>query len=276
MPDLILPLKTAVAAVLAAAHALLSAAGLDPGAGGTWAAAIALLVLLVRLALLPAVAHGVRQARAAALARPQLLQLCERYAGRRDPEALQRYAAQQRAVRAEHGLSPLGCLPALLQLPVAFALYAVLADVAAGRPVGAMDAALVASAGSASIAGARLADRLGGLAAAPGQLAVAVGLAVASALLSYATQRWFVLPNVALDGLPEAMAGAQRLMPAVSAVGLLASAAVVPVGLLLYWVAGNACTLAQQALITRYWPTPGTPAHEALLARRPGRPRTTR
>ena len=264
MPDLILPLKTAVAAVLAAAHALLSAAGLDPGAGGTWAAAIALLVLLVRLALLPAVAHGVRQARAAALARPQLLQLCERY------------AAQQRAVRAEHGLSPLGCLPALLQLPVAFALYAVLADVAAGRPVGAMDAALVASAGSASIAGARLADRLGGLAAAPGQLAVAVGLAVASALLSYATQRWFVLPNVALDGLPEAMAGAQRLMPAVSAVGLLASAAVVPVGLLLYWVAGNACTLAQQALITRYWPTPGTPAHEALLARRPGRPRTTR
>ena len=72
MPDLAFPvhlLENLVAAVLAAAHTGLTALGLAPNSGLTWASAIALLVVAVRVALLPLVAHGIRAARAGARAR---------------------------------------------------------------------------------------------------------------------------------------------------------------------------------------------------------------
>lgn len=260
MPDLLLPLKYAVAAVLAGAHTALTSLGLDPHAGLTWALAIAAVVAAVRSALLPFVVHGVRAGRAAALAAPRLAQLRARHVDRNDPAAVRALLAEQRAVRAEHGVPRWGCLSALLQLPLVFALYAVLSDVSAGRSVGAMDAALVASAGTASILGVRLADRVSALTAAPGQLEVVALLAAAAAGLSFATQRLFVLPNLATDGLPEQFLAAQRLMPAASAVGVLVAAWAVPAGLLVYWVAGNAWTMAQQAAIARWWPTPGSAA----------------
>ncbi|MCA0436834.1 MAG: membrane protein insertase YidC [Actinobacteria bacterium] len=278
LPDLLLPLKLLVAAVLAVSHDGLVGAGLAPGSGAAWALAIVLLVVVVRAALLPAVWHGVRTAHAAARARPALTQLRDRYAARldahrrdpaRDPDALREMLAEQRAVQAEHGMSRLGCLPALAQVPVLVALYAVLTDVAAGRPVGAMDAALVASAGSASLLGAGLADRFGGFASTPGQgWAVVLLLAGVAAALSFATQHWFVLPNTVLTGLPEPMRAVQRLLPAASAVGVVAAATAVPVGVLVYWVAGNAWMLGQQAAIARWWPTPGSAAAEAQAARR--------
>ena len=45
----------------------LTALGLAPNSGLTWASAIALLVVAVRVALLPLVAHGIRAARAASV-----------------------------------------------------------------------------------------------------------------------------------------------------------------------------------------------------------------
>lgn len=77
-----------------------------------------------------------------------------------------------------------------------------------------------------------------------------------------------MLPNLVLDGMPAAFADAQRMMPALSAVGVLVAASAVPVGLLVYWVASNAWTLGQQAVVTRWFPTPGSAAHLAWQARR--------
>lgn len=272
LSPVVLPVELALATVLAGAHAALARAGLDPAGGLTWTLAIALVVLVVRVALLPAVAHTVRSARAAALARPKLAALRATYAGRRDADSLRALAAERRAIQAEHGLSPWGCLPALAQLPVVFALYSLLTDVSAGRGLGAMDAALVASAGSASILGVRLADRLATVGADPRHLAVVALFAAASAALSYATQRWFVLPNTASVGelmgdVAEPLAAAQRLMPMLSAAGVLVAATAVPLGLLVYWLANSAWTLAQQAVIARRWPTPGSPAADRRAVR---------
>ena len=66
------PFTHVLAAVLSAAHAGLTALGLDSHAGLTWLLCIAAVVALVRVALLPFVVHGVRTAHAAARARPQL------------------------------------------------------------------------------------------------------------------------------------------------------------------------------------------------------------
>lgn len=242
------PLSHALAAVVAAAHAGLTSLGLDPAAGPVWVLSVAAVVVVVRLALLPLAVHAARQARAAAAARPHLRALAERYRDRKDPAALRRYAEERRRIATEHRLSPLGCLPLLAQLPVWFALYHLLADVAAGSPVGALDGGLVASFGAATLLGVPLAAR--------GHLAggwVVVALAGTAALLTFVTQRYVAAP-AALDGVPEAVARVQQLLPALSAVGLLVAAGFVPVALLVHWVANAAWTLGQTAALRRLVP----------------------
>jgi YidC/Oxa1 family membrane protein insertase len=215
------PISHVLAAVLAKAHTGLVSLGADPGSGTTWVLCVAVLVVIVRAALLPLVAHGVRQAHAAARARPQLTDL----------------------------------LPVLIQLPVLVALYHLLSNVAAGVAVGAVTPHLVASLGAATLLGLPLAER-GYLGAGWSHLAVVGGLAVVAALLSYFTQRFLVAPNTVLTDVPDAIARTHQLMPALSAAGLLVAGGAVPVALLVYWVCNSLWTLSQSAVIRRWFPTP--------------------
>jgi YidC/Oxa1 family membrane protein insertase len=253
------PVTHALAAVLAGAHAGLTGLGSSPTSALTWLLSIALVVVAVRVALLPLAVHGVRLAHAQAAARPHLARLTERYRGRTDPDSVRELMSERRRIGAEHGMSRLGCLPLLAQLPIWFALYRVLSEVAGGHAVGAMSAPLVASLGGATILGVGLAER-GYLGGSLTHLAVVAGLAATAAGLSYVTQRWFVAPNAVTEGMPAAMLQAQQLLPAVSAAGLLVAAGVVPVGLLAYWVCNSLWTLGQSAVVWRFFPTPGSAA----------------
>jgi len=257
--SLLEPISHALAAVLAATHHALTSLGAPPDAATTWVLGIAALVVLVRLALLPLVVHGVRQAHAAARARPHLTGIAERYRGRTDAESMRALMQERRTVSAEHGVSRLGCLPVLLQLPVWISLYHLVADVASGAAVGAMGPGLVSSFGAASVVGVSLAGR-GYLGAGGVHLAVVAGLAVTAAALSYVTQRFVVAPNTPVEGMPEAMVAAQRILPVMSAGGMLVAGGVVPVALLVYWVCSSTWTLGQSAVVARWFPTPGTVA----------------
>ena len=260
------PFSHALAAVVAAAHAALTSLGADSDSGLTWLLSIAAVVAVVRLALLPLAVHGVRLAHASARARPQLSALAERYRGRTDADSLRARAEEHRLIAAEHGMSRLGCLPLLVQLPVWLGLYHLLSDAAAGVPVGALDGDLVASLGAATVIGVPLAGR-GYLGAGPIHLAVVAGLALTAAALTFVTQRFLVAPSAAVIDVPETMARVQQLMPALSALGLLVAAGVVPVALLVYWVCNGAWTFGQSAVVWRWFPTPGSPA---ALARTSG------
>lgn len=253
------PLSHALAALIAAAHVGLTSLGADPAAGTAWLLCIAAVVVTIRVALLPLVVHGVRLAHASARARPHLQDLAERYRDRTDPDSARRLMAERRRIAAEHGMPRLGCLPILMQLPIWLALYHLLADVAAGVSIGAMTPELVASLGAATLLGVPMAERgyLGGGAA---HLAVVAGMAVVAATLAYVTQRHFIATNTVTDGLPEAMANVQQLMPALSALGLLVAGGVVPVALLTYWVCNAVWTLGQSTVIWHWFPTPGSPA----------------
>lgn len=253
------PLSHALAAFIAAAHGVLASLGADPTAGITWLLCIAAVVVAVRAALLPVVAHSVRLAHASARARPHLQALAKRYRSRKDPASVRRLMEERRRIAAEHGVPRLGCLPLLLQLPIWLALYHLLSDVAAGSSVGAMSPELVASLGAATLFGVSLADR-GYLGAGPAHLAVVAGLALVAAALAYATQKYLVAPNTLTYGLPEAMARAQQMVPALSALGLVVAGGVVPVALLAYWVCNSIWTMGQSAIIWRWFPTPGSPA----------------
>lgn len=253
------PLSHALAAVIAAAQVGLTFLGADPTAGITWLLAIAAVVVAVRVALLPLVAHGVRLAHASARARPHLRDLAKRYQNRKDPQSMRQFAEERRGIAAEHGVSRLGCLPMLIQVPIWLSLYQLLADLAGGASVGAMTPELVASLGAATLLGVPLAERgyLGGGAT---HFAVVAGMAVTAAALAYVTQRYLVAPNTSIDGLPETLARVQQLMPALSVLGLVVAGGVVPLALLFYWVCNSAWTLAQSAVISHWFPTPGTTA----------------
>ena len=262
MFDLVLsPVICAVAAVLAANHSLAGTFGLPPGSSGAWLTGILLLVVVVRTAMLPLVVHGLRGTHARARALPQLNALRRVHEGRHDLDSLGRMSAEQRRIHAEHGVSRWSLAPALLQLPLFYALYRVVSDVTAGHAVGALDAGLVASAAAASVAGLHLSSRVGVLLA-QGSPAVfvMVVLALIAAALSFATQRLFTLPLTDLSAAPAALGAASRLMPWLAAGGILVGAAFVPAGLLVYWAISNAWTFAQQGLIWRFAPTPGSPA----------------
>lgn len=252
------PLSHALAAVVAATHASVGTVGADPDGGVTWLLSIAAVVVIVRLALLPLVVRGVRQAHAAARARPHLQRLTETYRDRRDPDSVRAFLEERRRLGAEHGVSRLGCLPTLAQVPIWMALYHLLAQVSAGTAVGGLTPALVASFGAATVLGVPLAAH--GYAGGGAHLAVAAGLAGTAALIGYVTQRHLIAPNTVTEGMPEAMLSAQQLVPLLSAGGMLVAGGVVPVALLAYWVCSAVWTCGQAAVIWRWFPTPGSPA----------------
>lgn len=253
------PVTHALAAILAAAHAGLTELGADPASGTTWLLSIAAIVGVVRIALLPLAVHGVRLAHATARARPQLRKLAERYQGRTDAASARELMAERRRISAEHGVSRLGCLPLLAQVPIWLALYRLVSEAAGGHAIGAMTTALVASLGGATVLGVRLAAG-GYVGVGLLHLGVVAGFALTAAALSYVTQKYLVLPNTVTEAVPEAMAQVQHLMPALSALAIIAVAAVAPVALLAYWVCNAFWTLVQSAVIWRWFPTPGSPA----------------
>lgn len=253
------PLKSVLSALMSAAHSLVTQLGADPGGSLAWCLSIAAIVVVVRTLLLPITVHQVRNARRMALARPRMQELARRYEGRTDADSVRAMMQERRALSAEHGVSRLGCLPVLLQLPIWFALYHLLADVAAGTPVGAMDASQVRLFDEARLVGTGLSDS-GVLGQDVSHVAVVLCLGVLVAAVSFVTQRFLVLPNTTTEGMPDAMQQATRVMPTVSALGLLAAGAFVPVGLLVYWVLSQAWTMAQSFVVWRWFPSPGTPA----------------
>ena len=253
------PLSHALAAVVAAAHAGMTSLGADPASGTTWLLCIAAVVATVRLALLPLAVHGVRQAHAAARARPQLQDLAKRHRNSKDPGSVRAVADERRRIAAEHGMSRLGCLPLLLQLPIWLALYQLVADVAAGVPVGAMNPELVTSLGAATLLGTPLAER-GYLGSGWTHLVVVAGLACTAAALAYVTQKYLIAPNTVIADLPEVMARTHQMMPVLSALGVAVAGGFVPVALLVYWVCNAAWTLGQSVVVWRWFPTPGSPA----------------
>jgi YidC/Oxa1 family membrane protein insertase len=253
---LVSPVRSLVAWVLVRAHDLLSTLGLDPTGGAVWALAVIALVVTVRLVLVPLVVQQVRGAHAMSAVQPELARIQQKYRGRPGAaaaEALRR--EQQEALRAARANPLAGCLPALLQAPVLYALFSVLDGIRRGQAVGLLTPTLVQQAGAASIGGASLSATLsaatsGSTSAAAVALIVLMcaGQVIASALA--ARNRPTVDPA-------QPMAGVIRWMPYVLPLGLAVTAVHFPVGVLLYWATSALWSVGQQLVVNRLLPHPG-------------------
>ncbi|HEX6446912.1 MAG TPA: membrane protein insertase YidC [Streptosporangiales bacterium] len=215
-----------------------------------WLLAVVLLVVTLRAALLKPALGQARALRRMTQLAPRMTELRKRYGSDRE-----RYGAElQKLLRAEDVRPGAAYLPMLLQLPVFLGLGHVLraftsAPHAANYVFSAAD---VHSYLAAKLFGAHLGDAMVNVPLLGGgahllwmwQIApVAVPLIVLAAVATHLTARLASVP-----GQPAAM----RLLGRYGGPLLvLVSGVVLPLGLLVYWLTNNACTLAQQALIAR-------------------------
>lgn len=229
--------------------------------GLSWAVAIMLLTVCVRLAMYPLFLKQIKTQRTMQLLQPKIKELQKKYKG--DRESLN---AEMMKLYKEHNANPLaGCLPMLLQMPIFIALFQVLSQlaprVAADRPGGyrfpvkfGLDLETVQSFESAKIFGAPIgagfnspAKLLDFLGASPGPVKiVSVLLILAMAGTTFVTSKQMMGKNKPADA---SQATQQKILLYVMPVMLGLFGFQVAIGVLIYWTTTNVFSMGQQALV---------------------------
>lgn len=247
-----------IAALLDGAHTvLMGLAGLlEPLIGvSSAAAAVVLVTLLVRAALIPVGVSQAKAERSRARLAPKLAELQRRH--KKNPERLQR---EMMALYSDEGTSPLaGCLPMLIQAPIVGIIYALfILPTIAGHPNELLAQTLFAVPLGSSLAGSVVAGTL-----APGAVIVFGIVIVGIALVGEVTRRVFALrPDVAAAARPAGAPVSPLAGPGAARVlGLLqfitaVIAVFVPLAAALYLFVTVAWTLAQRVVLRRAYPLP--------------------
>ncbi|WP_448005945.1 YidC/Oxa1 family membrane protein insertase [Agromyces bauzanensis] len=241
-----------VAALLDGAHhVLLGLAGLlEPFIGvSSAAAAVVLVTLLVRVALIPVGVSQARAERTRARLAPRLAELRRRHGT--DPERLQR---ETMALYTSQGASPFaGCLPMLVQAPVVGVIYALfILPTIAGHPNLLLEQQFVGVPLGSSLAGSIAAGTL-----TPASLAVFATVVASVALVGEVTRRVFRMPQEgptdAAPASPLATPAARRLLGVLQFITAVI-AVFVPLAAALYLLVTVAWTLGQRVLLRRAFP----------------------
>jgi YidC/Oxa1 family membrane protein insertase len=241
-----------VAALLDGAHRLLMAfAGLlEPVIGvSSAAAAIILVTLLVRIALVPVGISQAKAERTRARLAPRLAELRRRHGT--DPERLQR---ETMALYTSEGASPFaGCLPMLVQAPVVGVIYALfILPTVAGHPNVLLEQQLGGVPLGTSLAGSIVAGALTPTSAAVFAVVIgSVGEITRRVFRPNLTGPLHAVPGSALPNaiIAERLLGVLQFITAVIAV-------FVPLAAALYLLVTVAWTLGQRMVLRRVFPAP--------------------
>ena len=264
-------LRTGVSWILVQFHQLLSIF-MDPASGWTWALSIVGLVIVIRIALIPLFVKQIKSQRNLQIIQPQMKEIQKKYAGDREKQS-----QEMMKLYKETGTNPLAsCLPILLQAPIFFALFSVLQGIAMRVPEGVFTwpqyAYLLEEAHGASIFGAPLYGTFMGAdeVAADGFMpintrVVAFILIILMTTTTFLTQRQLIVKNSAPDN---PMVKQQKIMLYVFPLMFAIGGINFPIGVLIYWFTTNLWSMGQQFYVIRNSPQPGTPAFEALEARK--------
>ncbi|ADG78521.1 Membrane protein insertase YidC OS=Tsukamurella paurometabola (strain ATCC 8368 / DSM / CCUG 35730 / CIP 100753 / JCM 10117 / KCTC 9821 / NBRC 16120 / NCIMB 702349 / NCTC 13040) OX=521096 GN=Tpau_1908 PE=3 SV=1 [Tsukamurella paurometabola] len=242
--------------------------------GFAWALSVVFLVFTVRAVLLWPGLVSARAGRRLERMRPELDKLRRKHG--KDPQKL---ALETQKLQREHGVRPLlGCLPALAQIPVFFGLYHVLRSFnRTGTGLGQLgltpdqnantanyvfSATDVQSFLSARLFGAPISvsisssdtvlasfAQFGGIPSLTTIAAVAIPLMAIACLATHINAR-FSVRHQAIDPTSAMQSDLMRtLMLWVMPLGSIISGPILPIAILLYWVANNVWTYGQQQLV---------------------------
>ncbi|MQS13191.1 membrane protein insertase YidC [Streptomyces kaniharaensis] len=254
------PLYTAVSWIIVQFHSLYSHI-FDPDGGWAWGLAIASMVVVIRICLIPLFVKQIKATRAMQAIQPKMKAIQERYKNDR-----QRQSEEMMKLYKEAGTNPFSsCLPIIVQAPFFTALYGVLASVAKGKPIGVIHGDLLVSAGKAHIFGAPLSATFLGSDVTSVKVVTAVMILLMS-LSQFITQRQLMTKNVDLTVKTPFMQQ-QKMLMYVFPVMFAVMGINFPVGVLVYWLTTNVWSMGQQLIVIHNNPTPGSKAWNERQAR---------
>jgi YidC/Oxa1 family membrane protein insertase len=259
------PISIALAKTITFWHDVLGhIPGLTEASGFTWALAIVMLVVTVRLLLFPVFVKQIRSQRAMQELQPRMKALQAKHKG--DRETLNQ---EMMKLYKDAGVNPLaGCLPLLLQMPIFISLFQVLRKL--GPQV--VDGGLVfpekfgvpqstaEQLGRAKVFGAPIAAGFNSpkqllelLNATPTSVKiVCLFLIVAMSLTQFITTRQIMTKNAA--GADAQQATQQKVLLYVMPLMFALFGFSVPLGVLLYWTTTNIWSMGQQAYVIKHMP----------------------
>src|SRR5664279_3278163 len=279
------PLEWVVAWLMVGFHTIFTAIGLPPEAGFTWALSIVGLVIVIRVILIPLFVKQIHASRRMQLIQPAMQKIQKKYKGKTDTESRQAMTQETMALYKRTGTNPFSsCLPILLQSPIFFALFRVLnslAGIAAGTkpPIGPLTPTVAKQANASTIFGAPLSATfqhtvtivLGQpvtVASSMNTKIVCVVMIVLMSASTFTTQRQLMMKNMPASAMDNPFAKQQKVLLYVMPLMFVFSGVTFPIGVLLYWLTTNLWSMGQQFYTIRRMPAPGSPAEQALEARR--------
>jgi YidC/Oxa1 family membrane protein insertase len=279
------PLEWVVAWLMVGFHTIFTAIGLRPESGITWGLSIVGLVIVIRIILIPLFVKQIHVSRRMQLIQPEIQKIQKKYKGKSDPESRQALTQETMGLYKRTGTNPFAsCLPLLLQSPIFFALFRVLANVAgiaAGTksPIGPLDKEMAAQANASTIFGAPLSATfqhtlkiVDGVAVQASSTTsvkiVCVAMIVLMSASQFASMRQALMKNMPASALDNPAAKMQKTMMYLAPLMFIFSGVTFPIGTLLYWLTSNLWTMGQQFYTIRRMPTPGSLAEKALEERR--------
>nr|WP_202523959.1 membrane protein insertase YidC [Kitasatospora sp. SID7827] len=254
------PLYTAVSWIIVQFHSLFSHV-FDPDGGLAWGLSIVMMVVVIRICLIPLFVKQIKATRAMQAIQPKMKAIQERYKNDK-----QRQSEEMMKLYKEAGTNPFSsCLPILVQAPFFTALYGVLASIANDKTIGVIDQPLLESAKQAHIFGAPLSAKFVGAETVQIQIVCAVMIVLMS-LSQFVTQRQLMTKNVDLSVKTPFMQQ-QKMLMYVFPIMFAVMGINFPVGVLVYWLTTNVWSMAQQLVVIRNNPTPGSRAWDERQAR---------
>ena len=277
MDSFLWPLKVAIAWVMVHIHQALVAIGLPSGSGIAWVLSIVGLTIVVRLLIMPLFVKQIRAQRGMQLMQPELKAIQDKYKGKKDQASRQRMQEEMMALYRKHGTNPFSsCFPILLQMPVFFALFRVLANlqsVAEGTyaghdSIGPLTAALAEEVQKSTVFGASLSSSFMNASDSATKIVTVVMIVMMS------VTQWYTMAQLSTKNMPESaktsdnpMMRSQKIMMTVMPIFFAFTGIQFQIGVLVYWVTTNLWTMGQQFFTIRNMPAPGSEAEKKYRAR---------
>lgn len=279
MDGLLMPLKVAEAWVMVTIHKLLVAIGMSDGPGPAWVLSIVGLTVAVRVLIMPLFVKQIRSSRGMQAMQPELRALQNKYKGKKDPASQERMREEMMALYRKHGTNPLSsCLPMLIQIPIFFALFRVLArlqeianSAGSAHPVkiGPLTPALAADVQASSLFGAPLSSSFMN-----GSSATVKIVTMVLIVLMTATQ-FYTMHQLTMKNMPKSVTESdnpamrsQRMMMYGMPLIFFITGPQFQVGVLIYWLVSNVWTMGQQWWTIRNMPAVGSEAYKKRQERR--------
>ena len=280
MDKILWPLMVAVAWVMVYIHKFLVLIGVGkPDAPGVaWVLSIIGLTVFVRILIMPLFVKQIRASRGMQLMQPELQALQAKYKGKKDPASRQRQQEEMMALYRKHGTNPFSsCMPILIQMPIFFALFRVLANLGkvadssgygGHSAIGPLTADLAEQVQNSTVFGASLSSSF------MNSSDLTVKIVTVIMIIAMSVTQWYTMAQLSMKNMPESsknsdnpMMRSQRMMMTVMPLFFAFTGVQFQIGVLIYWVTSNLWTMGQQFYTINRMPAPGSEAEKKFRAR---------